>query len=163
MKPPHEELGELVNGQGASRRREVTVELAHRSDARSRGSDDCFKAGEDLRKAASEPGRLLGVAAVEVHLATARLPVGEDDVVPEALEEGDRRARGVRNIASATHVTKRAMRTLTPPVPAACRLRSRAFVRALDGPGPALVREALGEASGAECLDRIPFDSERPP
>ncbi len=54
------------------------------------------------------------VAGVDVHLPAAGLPVGEDHVVPQTLQQADRRLADPRESVSARHVIRVATRTRSP-------------------------------------------------
>ncbi len=70
---------------------EVGVELSHHGHARGRRCDDNVSFGEDLHESTSKSGGGILVSGVEVQLATTCLRLRKLDVVPEPLENADRR------------------------------------------------------------------------
>ena len=95
--PVDEQLRELDHpvDHGHGRAEQIRVELAHRADARRRRRDDQLLFCEDPGEATREARSLVAVAAVQVHLAAARLVGRERDLVPESLEHLDAGARGL--------------------------------------------------------------------
>ncbi len=85
----HEELGQLVERRGV-----VTELLANHPGTGCGRGHDRLVPGEHARQPARKRHALVGVAAVQVHLAAAGLLLGELDLVPEPLQEPhDRLAR----------------------------------------------------------------------
>ena len=97
VEPVDEQLRELDHALRHGRRctEQVRVELAHRAHARRRRRDDQLLVCEDPGEATREARSLVAVAAVQVHLAAARLVGRERDLVPQSLEYLDAGARGL--------------------------------------------------------------------
>ncbi len=99
-----------------------------------------------------EPRCFVLVAAVDVHLPAARLRGGEDDLVAEPFEDGDRCASRFRE-----HRVGDAGDEQRDPH------ASGSFVRALDRRSSAFAGQPFGVAAAAERLDRIGFDADLRP
>ena len=85
----HEELGQLVERRGV-----VTELLANHAGTGCRRGHDRLVPGEHSGEPPRERDALVGVAAVQVHLATAGLLLRELDLVPQPLQQPDNRLAG---------------------------------------------------------------------